>query len=167
MKFVSFVFTFVVLSYLSGCSSDNSGPVPVDGVVFAYDTLELRYQQMADLAIDLMANISVDPGIKVNQLQELIDRQPVVSLDFRKPHTTQADVTRFVNYQQRIDNGLKEIFRQLDNAPKWRTAPLILEIKKKYTILTDSIAIAKAKFNAAVKESRLGLHIPLEPENKK
>jgi uncharacterized protein YcfL len=167
MKFLSSVFIVIVLFYLSGCRSENTEPVPVDGVVFAYDTLELRYQQIADLAIDLMANISVDPGIKVNQLQELIDRQPVVSLDFRKPHTTQADVSRFINYQQKIDNGLREIFRQLDAAPKWRAAPLILEIKNKYVLLKDSIASAKTKFNAVVKESHLGLQIPPDTVHQK
>ena len=162
MKFVFSFFTFIILFSLSGCRSDDSGPVSVDGIVFAYDTLELRYQQMADLAIDLMANISVDPGIKVKQLQDLLDREPVVSLDFRKPNTTQNDVITFVNYQQKIDNGLKDVFRQLDSAPKWRAAPLILEIRNKYAMLTDSIVIAKAHFNAAVKDANLGLHIPVD-----
>ncbi|RZL07263.1 MAG: hypothetical protein EOO89_23335 [Pedobacter sp.] len=162
MKFYGISLLLVLILSMAGCSSDSDGDINVDPVVFAYDTLEYRYQQITELAVDLMANISMDPTVKVKQVQDLIDEEPVVSLDFRKISTTNNDILKFVTYQQRIDEGLQDIFDQLDDAPKWQAAPLILEIKSKYALLSDSVTIAMEKFNLAAKEAKLSLAIPLD-----
>ncbi|MET0242281.1 MAG: hypothetical protein ABW174_02380 [Flavitalea sp.] len=162
MKFYSFPVLVVSIIFILGCNSDDEGDIAVEPVVHAYDTLEYRYQQITELAVDLMANISMDPTIKVNQVQDLIDAEPVVSLDFRKISTTNNDILKFVTYQQRIDDGLQDIFDQLDNAAKWRAAPLILEIKNRYGLLSDSVNIAMEKFNLAARESKIALAIPLD-----
>jgi hypothetical protein len=153
-----FAFVVATISMVSACSS-NEPSEPIGPVIEAYDTLEYRYQQVSDLAIDLMANISMDPSIKVKQVQDLLDREPVVSLDFRKIAATQRDISRFVTYQRNIDKGLRAIFTQLGQAPKWREAPLILEIRNKYELLNDSIMIATKAFNVAARDASLQLAV--------
>jgi hypothetical protein len=162
MKIVFRIALVAIFSgFLAGCSSDDSS-LPLEPVVTAYDTVEYRYQQVADLAIDLMANISMDPSIKVKQVQDLLDREPVVSLDFRNVEATQRDISRFINYQHDIELGLGTIFSQLGQSSKWREAPLILEIKNKYSLLNDSILMAAELFNTAAKNASLQLAIPVD-----
>ena len=159
MKFLLFVVLFPFI-LLVGCSSDEA--IPVEEVVQSYDTLELRYQQFGDMVMDLMSNISVDSQIKTQHVTDLLERQPVVSLDFRKPVTTRKDILGFVKYQQKIDSSVRNIFNQLDSAPKWRSAPLILDFKARYERLRDSIELAKTDFNLLVKDARLDLAVPLD-----
>lgn len=155
----------LVCGLFIACSSDESSE-PLEPVVYAYDTLEYRYQQVSDLAIDLMANISMDPSIRVKQVQDLLDREPVVSLDFRKISATQRDITRFVKYQQDIHTGLSSIFTQLGREAKWREAPLILDISKKFQLLNDSISMATTAFNTAAKSASVNLSIPVDSGRK-
>ncbi|RYG50580.1 MAG: hypothetical protein EOO01_10390 [Chitinophagaceae bacterium] len=165
MKFlVRLVALVFVVTLQTACSSDESS-LPLEPVVIAYDTVEYRYQQVSDLAIDLMANISMDPSIKVKPVQDLLDREPVVSLDFRNTKATQRDITRFISYQHEIEIALQSVFAQLEKAPKWREAPLILDIRNKYSMLNDSITIAEKMFNQAAKDASLQLTIPAVPSS--
>jgi hypothetical protein len=158
MNFRLLVF-LVIIIFCTKCS-DEPDAVPLEPVVQAYDTLELRYQQMGDLAMELMANVSVDPEIRMNQVSDLLERQPVVSLDFRKPVTTRKDIMGFVNYQKKIDDGIQKIFAQLEETSKWRSAPLILGFKLRYDSIKNNIADATSHFNSVVKEAKLSIAIP-------
>jgi hypothetical protein len=160
MNFRLLVFLVFVI-FCTQCS-DEPDPVPLEPVVAAYDTLELRYQQMGDLAMELMSNVSVDPEIRMNQVTELLERQPIVSLDFRKPVTTRKDIVTFVNYQRKIDGNIKKIFVQLGENPKWRSAPLILEFRSRYDSIKNNIADATSHFNSVVKDAKLNLSIPAD-----
>jgi hypothetical protein len=159
MKFLFFV-VFLPFILVVGCSSDEA--IPVEEVVQSYDTLELRYQQFGDMAMELMSNISVDSQIKTQFITDMLERQPVVSLDFRKPVTTRKDILAFVKYQQKIDSGVRRIFSQLETTPKWQSAPLILDFKSRYERLRDSIEMAKTDFNLLVKDAKLDLAVPLD-----
>src|SRR5688572_17452295 len=91
LRFFAFIVTVIFCTHCS----DEPDTVPFEPVVQAYDTLEFRYQQMGDLAMELISNVSVDPEIGTNQVPDLLDRRPVVSLDFRKPVTTRKDILNF------------------------------------------------------------------------
>ena len=155
-------FAFIVTAIFCTHCSDEPDTVPLEPVVQAYDSLEFRYQQMGDLAMELISNISVDPAIRTNQVPDLLERQPVVSLDFRKPVTTRKDILNFVGYQKKIDGGIQKIFTQLGETSKWRSAPLILEFRSKYDSIKNNIAIATRHFNEVIKETKLNLAIPAD-----
>src|SRR5688500_4452685 len=157
------VFFFVAIC-LTQCS-DDPDTVPLEPVVSAYDTLELRYQQMGDLAMDLMSNVSVDQDIRLYGVTDLLERQPVVSLDFRRPVTTRKDILTFVGYQKKIDGNIRKIFNQLGEDPKWRAAPLVLELRSRYDSIKNTIADATSHFNSVVKETSLNLVIPTDTTN--
>jgi hypothetical protein len=146
----------------SACESDEDLPSSIPAVILAYDSVEIRYQQMADLVTDLISNVSVDESIRVKPIENLLDREPIVSLDFNKPVTTRKDILNFVNYQKKIDDSVKALFSQLDNDPKWNQAPLVLDFKNRYSLLTDSVQLAKRKFNETVKSAGLELSVPLD-----
>lgn len=151
-----------VLFLATQCSDDNDG-ANLEPVIQAYDTLELRYQQIGDLAMELMSNVSVDPQIRMNGVPDMLERQPVVSLDFRKPVTTRKDIITFVEYQKKIDAGVQGIFDQLNGIPKWQEAPLVLDYRSRYESLKDSVGIATRHFNSVAGEAKLNLTIPLDP----
>ncbi|HTE24637.1 hypothetical protein [Flavitalea sp.] len=156
------LFALIATAIFCTHCSDEPDIVPIEPVIRAYDTLELRYQQMGDLAMELISNVSVDPQIRTNKVPDLLERQPVVSLDFRKPVTTRKDILSFVNYQKKIDGGIQQIFVQLGETPKWRSAPLILEFRSQYDSIKKNIAIATTHFNSVVKETKLNLAIPAD-----
>jgi hypothetical protein len=160
-------FAFIVTAIFCTHCSDEPDTVPFEPVVQAYDTLELRYQQMGDMAMELISNVSVDPEIRTNQVPDLLERQPVVSLDFRKPVTTRKDILHFVNYQKKIDGGIQKIFTQLGETSKWRSAPLILQFRSQYDSIKNNIEVATRHFNAVIKETKLNLAIPSDPVNTK
>jgi hypothetical protein len=165
---MKFPLLFLVLFSLLGSACNNDVETgPVEPVVEAYDTLELRYQQRADLVMDMMSNISTDAGIQTNHITEMLETQPVVSIDFRKPVTTRKDIVNFITFQKKIDAEVQKLFTKLGDEPKWQAAPLIQEYRERYDSLKDSIDIATRQYNSVVKEAKLMITIPTGTDNRK
>lgn len=146
--------------------SDDEDALPVEPVISAYDTLELRYQQLADITVELISNVSEDSDVRASSVQDLLDRQPVVNLDFRKPLTTRKEIVGFITYQRKIDASVESVFSELQGSPRWKSAPLFTQLRARYNSMKDTIAIATRDFNLAVKEAKLPITIPLDHPSK-
>jgi hypothetical protein len=163
MKFRSLLYSVIIL--IVGCGPDEA--VPVEPVIYAYDTLENRYEQRVELVVELLANVSMDSTLQVQEVSNLLGRDPIVSIDFRKPVTTNQDILHFVAYQNKLDAAMKKVFAQIDSASKWRGAPLIQEFKANYFILSDSIRSARDMFNEVSKSAGIKFFIPADTARRK
>ena len=151
MKFL--IVSFLLIIFSAACSSDEPDPALTEPIVAAYDTVEIEYQKLGDLAAELVSNVAVDPRVPVSDLNQALENEPVVSLDFAKPVTTRKDINNFVRHQQKIKTSLEQLFDRLGAEPRWQTTPLVVEFKQRYMLRLDSIQIAISKFNEIVTRS--------------
>src|SRR5687768_17184234 len=100
MKFLIVSFLLIICSV--ACSSDDPDPALTEPIIAAYDTVEIEYQKLGDLAAELVSNVAVDPEVPVSPINQALEDEPVVSLDFVKPVTTRKDINNFVKHQQQI-----------------------------------------------------------------
>ncbi|RYY28867.1 MAG: hypothetical protein EOO04_08050 [Chitinophagaceae bacterium] len=157
---MKFLYTsFLLLIFSAACSSDEADPALTEPIVAAYDTVEIEYQKLGELAAELVSNVAVDPRVPVLSINEALENEPVVSIDFAKPVTTRKDINNFVKHQQKIDASLQQLFNRLAGDPRWQNAPLISEFKQRYQLRLDSIQIAIGKFNAIVTKSPYDISI--------
>lgn len=151
----------VVISFLSvvGCSADDK-PTPTQlHIVQAYDTIEIQYNKLADLAMDVIDNMESDDSIRTERLYELVDNIPTVMLDFKNVNIARDDIRNFVAHQNAIENELRAVFAQLDSSSSWKNAPLTQELKTRFQQDEQDIKAARLVFDKTVTDAKLDMAI--------
>ena len=159
MKLVLCIVVIVILS-ITGCSSNNATTPVQENIVLAYDTIEIRYQQLSELAFDVIDNVESDDSINVKKLYDLLDNVPSVNLDFNDKPASKKDIQAFIQYQGRIENELMQVFAQLDSSGSWRNAPFIQDMKRLAEETRKEIAAARQAYNKAVEAGKFDMKIP-------
>ncbi len=160
---MKFLFASILATlFFVACSSDDTDPALTEPIIAAYDTVEIEYQKLGDLAAELVSNVSVDAQVPVSEINTALENEPVVSLDFNKPVTTRKDINTFVKHQQKIEHSVGQLFNRLSQEPRWQNAPLIGEFRQRYEARLDSIAIATKKFNELVSKSPYAISIGVQ-----
>lgn len=153
------VFVLVLLSVFTACSNDDK-PTPTQlHIVQAYDTIEIQYNKLADLAMDVIDNTEADDSIKTDRLYELIDNIPSVMLDFKNVNIARDDIRNFIAHQNAIENELRSVFAQLDSSSSWKNAPLTQELKTRFEQDVTAANAAKLAFDKTVTDAKLDLAI--------
>ena len=158
------VFALVLSFAFFACESDDK-PTPTQlHIVQAYDTIEIQYNKLADLAMDVIDNLEADDSIKTERLYELVDNIPSVMLDFKNVSIARDDIRNFVAHQNAIGNELRAVFAQLDSSSSWKNAPLTQELKARFQQDQQEINAAIATFDKTVTDAKMDMAIEVRSD---
>jgi hypothetical protein len=158
MRLTAILLVFLVFC-IGACGSEDTSVPGQEQIVQAYDTIEIQYQKLSELATDLIDNVESDDSIKLSRLYELVDNIPNVTLDFKNIAASRSDIRNFIAHQTAIENELRHVFAQLDSSSSWKNAPLVQEMKARFESDEQGIAAAKTAFDKTVDDARLDLKI--------